>query len=311
MAVRGVTSRLYESESDLRAMRAMLMEARSRTSDWQTAHVGELAWEFFMVLCHLDPREHVRLWQAGSKLIGYAILGEDPSISWQILPGFQWRGIEEDALAWAEERLAELRGKEHEKWKGSLVSGARQDDARRIEFLKERGFVFSGEFAEVNMIRSLEETMPEWAIPPGYTVRSVRNPEEIGDRAAAQRDVWRPWTVGDVSDEDYLRFTALPGYDPELDVVALAPSGEIAAYVNGWLDPASGIGDLGPVGARPAYRRHGLTRAVLAECLRRMKARGMDRACVSTTVSNAAATALYTSIGFRIVNEYLDFVKAR
>jgi len=92
-------------------------------------------------------------------------------------------------------------------------------------------------------------------------------------------------------------------------VVAVTPEGVIAAYVNGWIDPVNRIGDLGPVGALPAYRRRGLTRAVLLACLRRMQAQGMDRVCVSTGVSNTPARRLYESIGFRIVNKYLDYVK--
>ena len=87
------------------------------------------------------------------------------------------------------------------------------------------------------------------------------------------------------------------------------PNGVIAAYVNCWLDPVNGIGDFGPVGARPAYRRQGLTRAVLLEGLRRLKARGMDRVCVSTQVSNTPARGLYESVGFRVVNKMLDYVK--
>jgi len=55
----------------------------------------------------------------------------------------------------------------------------------------------------------------------------------------------------------------LPGYDRQLDVVAVAPDGVIAAYVNGWIDPLNRVGDFGPAGALPAYRRLGLTRTAL------------------------------------------------
>jgi len=101
----------------------------------------------------------------------------------------------------------------------------------------------------------------------------------------------------------------LPGYHRELDIVTLAPNGVIAAYVNGWIDPLNKIGDFGPVGALEAYRRQGLTRAALLEGLRRMKAYGMDRVCISTGVSNTPAIQLYQSIGFKIVNRYQDYVK--
>jgi len=52
-----------------------------------------------------------------------------------------------------------------------------------------------------------------------------------------------------------------------------------------------------------------MMRAVLLEGLRRLAMRGMDRACVSTGETNIPARSLYESVGFRIVNRYLDYVK--
>ncbi len=307
-----LTSRFYETEDDLQQMQGLLMEARSRTDDWRYWHVGDLMWWFFMVACHLNPHQHIRLWRAeAGKLVGYAILGEDPSFDCQVLPEYEWAGIETEALAWAETRLTGLRGlrpRDAQRWSGNFVSGVRQDDAKRITFLEQHGFR-RGAYAEVNMLRSLNEPIPEPVLPAGCQVRAVAEAGEISNRAAAQREVWHPWTVGNVSDDDYARFMRLPGYHRGLDVVAVAPDGVIAAYVNGWIDPLNRVGDFGPVGARPAYRRQGLTRAVLLECLRRMQARGMDRVSVSTGDSNTPALRLYESVGFRIVNKYHEYVK--
>jgi ribosomal protein S18 acetylase RimI-like enzyme len=273
--------------------------------------VGELAWNFFMVDCHLNPREFIRLWHDDKgKLAGFAMLGEDPSIDWQVSPEYEWCGIEAEALAWAEKRLAELREGEPERWRGGLVSGARQDNAKRIAFLEQHGFRYCGEFAEVNMLRRLDEPLPEATISDGCQERALAEAGEVAERAAAQREVWQPWTVGNVNEEDYTRFMRQPGYDRELDVVTVTPEGVIAAFVNGWLDPLNRIGDLGPVGARPAYRRQGLTRLALLESLRRMRERGMERACISTGVSNGPAKSLYESIGFKVVNRYLDYVSS-
>ena len=303
------TSRLYETEHDLLQMRGLLMEARSRTNDWRYWHVGELMWGYFMVLCHLNPREHIRLWHdEDDKLIAYAVLGKDPSFDCQVLPEVEGSGIETEALAWAETRLAELCQRDAQTWGSALVSAARQDDARRIAFLEQHGFRYSGEFAEVNMLRSLDEPIPGSTLPNACHVRAVRE-AEIPRRAAAQREVWHPWTVGNVSDRDYARMMRLPGYHRDLDLVAVTPDGVVAAYVNGWIDPINRIGDFGPVGALPAYRRQGLTRAALLEGLRRMRARGMNRVCISTGVSNTPALRLYVSIGFKIVNKCLDYVK--
>ena len=305
---RPLTSRFYKTENDLQSMLDMLMEARSRTDDWHYAHVGELLFAFFMVACHLNPHEYIRLWHDGDKLVGYAILGEDPSIDFQVLPEYEWCGIETEAMAWTETRLAELRRRDPHHWSGRLVSGARQDNAKRIAFLEQHGFRPGGEFSEVNMICSLDEPIPKAVIPVGCQVRAVEA-SEIADRADAQREVWHPWTVGNVSDDNYACFMRLPGYHRDLDLVAVAPDGVIAAYVNGWIDPVNRIGDFGPVGARPAYRRQGLTRAVLLEGLRRMQACGMNRVCVSTGVSNTPARRLYESVGFEIVNKYLEYAR--
>ncbi|MGD9675103.1 MAG: GNAT family N-acetyltransferase [Candidatus Bipolaricaulia bacterium] len=296
-------------------MYELLMEARSQADDWRYWHVGELAFSFFMIDCHLDPRRHVRLWHDGKKLVGYAMLNDDPFFDWQVLPEYEGRGVEEEALAWAIGLVGKLRTEDAERWKGSMVVGTRIDNAERIAFLERNGFQ-RAEYVEVNMLRSLNEPIGEQALPeaspPGHVVRSLStDPAEVSLRAEAHREVWRPWTVGDVTDEQYARFMRMPGYDRDLDVVAVAPDGTIAAYVNGWLDLVNKIGDLGPVGARLAYRRQGLTRAVLLECMRRMKTKGMNRVCVSTGEGNAAARGLYGSVGFRIVNRYVEYAATR
>jgi GNAT superfamily N-acetyltransferase len=306
-----LTSRLYRDEHDLLSMLDMLMQARWRTNDWHYSHVGELLFNYFMVACHLDPCQHIRLWHAAdNRLVAYAVLGEDPAFDCQVLPEYEGIGIEADALDWTESRVVHLRKQNEALWSGNIVSGARQDDLERIQFLVENGFCYVGRFAEVNMIRSLHEPIPVLPIPDGYRVSSMLDVNDISDRAAAHREVWTPWTVANVTEDDYLRFMQLPGYHRDLDVVTLTPAGVIASYVNGWIDPLNRIGDFGPVGARSEYRRQGLTRLALLESLRRMRTYGMDRVCISTGITNTPAQNLYMSVGFRVVNRYLDFMQS-
>ena len=305
-----LTSRFYETEQDLQQMQALLMEARARTDDWRYMHIGEFTFRFFMVFCHLNPQEHIRLWHdAKGKLVGYAILGADPYFDWQVAPEYEWSGIETEALAWAETCLAELRQRDAAQWSGALAAGARQDNGRRRVFLGQHGFRYSGEFAEVNMLRKLTEPIPEPAVATGFQIRTMAEISEAPKRAAAHREVWQPWTDGNISDEQYASFMQLPAYQRDLDVVAVAADGAIAAFVVGWLDPVNCIGEVGEVGTVTAYRHQGLMRAALFEVLRRMQARGMERACVSTGVSNIPAIRLYKSVGFEIMNQYLDYVK--
>ncbi|NJD57800.1 MAG: hypothetical protein C3F13_18275 [Anaerolineales bacterium] len=309
MMTNGVKVRNYDDKCDLRDILDMLMVGRRNTNDWHYPHIGEFLWNYFMVLIHLDPCEHMRVWHnQDDRMVAFAMLGEDPTFDWHVLPEYEWTGIEAEALGWAEACLAELRQRDAHRWGGDLVAGGRQDDLPRLAFLKEHGFTYRGQFAEVNMLLSLEDPIPNLPIPAGYQVRELKK-EELPDRAAVEREVWQPWTVGNVSDDDYLRLTRLPGYIGDLDVVSLTSEGVIASQVNNWIDPLNHIGDQGPVGAREQYRRQGLTRLALLESLRRMKSYGMERVCISTGISNTPARNLYESIGFRVVNQYLDFTK--
>ncbi len=305
-----LTSRFYESEQDLRQMQQLLMEARSRTDDWRYMHIGELTFRFFMVFCHLDPQKHVRLWHdVKGRLVGYAILGEDPSFDWQVMPEYEWSGIESEALTWAETYLTELRKRVAAQWDGNLVSWARQDNGMRRMFLGQHGFRYSGKFAEVNLLRVLNDSIPESDVPPGYQVCSMSETAAIPKRAAAHRAVWQPWTDGNISDEQYKCFMQQPVYQRDLDVVAVAADGAIAAFAIGWIDPLNRIGEVGEVGTVSVHRRQGLMRSVLLEVLRRLHARGMERACVSTGVSNIPAIRLYESVGFECMNTCLDYIK--
>ncbi|HEY7022990.1 MAG TPA: GNAT family N-acetyltransferase [Ktedonobacterales bacterium] len=302
------TSRQYAGEDDLLQMQGLLMDARSRTNDWRYWHIGDLMWAFFLVTRRLNLQDHIRLWHdERGVLAGFALLGEDPAFECQVLPDYAWSGIEIEALAWAEARRAELAKRDAQRWGGAFVWGARQDDTRRIAFLEQHGFRH-GEHIEVNLLRTLGEPVPDAAIPNGYQIRAVAESGETVQRADVEREVWQPYS--NISGEDYAHLMRLPGYHRELDVVAVTPEGVIVAYVNGWIDPVNQIGDFGPVGAREAYRRRRLTHAVLAEDLRRMRALGMNRVCVSTGESNTPALRLYESLGFAVANQYHDYVKS-
>jgi ribosomal protein S18 acetylase RimI-like enzyme len=288
-------------------MQRLLMDARARSDDWRYWHVGDLMWAFLSLTSHLNPQDRIRLWHdEQDSLVGFALVGEDPAFECQVLPEFVWAGIEQEALAWAEALRAELAKNDVKRWGGAFIWGARQDDASRIAFLEGHGFR-QDDHIEVNLLRSLDEPPPEATIPDGYHIRAVAESGEAGQRADIEREVWHPYS--DISGDDYTHLMRLPGYHRDLDVVAVSPEGVIAAYVNGWIDPLNQIGDFGPVGAREAYRRRGLTRSVLVEDMRRMRNLGMNRVCVSTGESNAPARRLYESLGFRVVNQYLTFAK--
>ncbi len=191
------TSRLYENEQDLEQMQALLMDGRKRTDDWRYWHVGELIFDFFMVDCHLNPQEYIRLWHnPEGKLVGYAILGEDPSFDCQVSPEYVGCGIETEALAWAERQLGDLPKPEAQPWGKDFVSGVRQDDARRIAFLEQHGFR-RGEYTEVNMLRRLDEPIPETRAARGLpgALSQTRMRFQTGRPPSARCGSRGPWAT--------------------------------------------------------------------------------------------------------------------
>jgi mycothiol synthase len=76
--------------------------------------------------------------------------------------------------------------------------------------------------------------------------------------------------------------------------VAIAPSGEIAAFTTIWYDDVTRSGYFGPVGTMPEHQRHGLVRALLCEGVRRLKKMGATQAM--TIGGEPPANALYQSM---------------
>jgi ribosomal protein S18 acetylase RimI-like enzyme len=101
-----------------------------------------------------------------------------------------------------------------------------------------------------------------------------------------------------------------PGYEPDLDNIAVRADGIVGAGALVWLDHANRIGEFEPVGTRPQFQRMGLGRAILLRGLAKMRERGMRTAIVGTNATNAAAIATYESVGFRACARSVEYVLA-
>ena len=113
--------------------------------------------------------------------------------------------------------------------------------------------------------------------------------------------------------EDRERFLDNPVHDPSLWVVAF-DGDEIAGGVVNIVDPEENAqtgnqrGYVEAVFTRPAWRRRGLARALVAESLVRLRDRGMTSALLGVDGANPnQAMTLYEDIGFEIAATELEW----
>ena len=156
------------------------------------------------------------------------------------------------------------------------------------------------------MHRDLDASIPDPPLPDGAVIRPLADDTEIAARVALHRAVW---TNSHMTDASYARMRAVPGYLPDLDIVAAMPDGAFASYCVCWLDPVNRTGEFEPVGTRSAYRRQGIGKAVVLDGLRRLKAHGAHTAIVAPAAGNDASLALYLSAGFRVVDREMAFTR--
>jgi ribosomal protein S18 acetylase RimI-like enzyme len=132
-------------------------------------------------------------------------------------------------------------------------------------------------------------TIVDMATHPDYRRQRLLRDEAFGNRPAA--------TEEEVQRE--LRFYNYahtgPIYHPACDLCVMAPDGQLVAGCEALIDAWNAAADIERVCTHSAFRRRGFARAVIQECLARLRAMGLRRAYI--TGYSPAALALYGSLG--------------
>jgi ribosomal protein S18 acetylase RimI-like enzyme len=290
MSLVSATSRPYRGEHDFTALQTFLAHTRIAVDQIHYLHTGDLTWQLFHMLADFDRSQIVHLWHdAQGSLIGFVLIYPPfGSFDLQIHPAWRGAALEADMLIWAERQLQALALREHPRF-ATLVN---QQDTRFTALLENRGYVRGGEW--LYMQRSLGSPILPNPPPQGFTVRNVNGLDEAEARATVLGHAFEaPPFV-----ERYRKLMQAPGYDRDLDLVAVDADGRFGAFAICWVDDLNKQGQFEPVGTAPAFRRLGLARAILYEGLHRMQARGAENAFVIVEREELAARRLYESVGF-------------
>lgn len=274
-----ISSRPYADDSDLHALIHFLSEQRAH-NPVQRWHVGDLVWRMFYSSL-FDPVQNVRLWHDESgKLVGFGWRYSSSAVDLSstdiaLLP---------EMIAWAQSCASDE----------PLYLVTLDQNEAEIAVLEASGFTPEPAYA-VHLRRTLHGAIPVSALPAGFKVRPLAGEPEAEARALLHRQAF---DSNAVTDEGYHNVIRAPLYQPELDLVVVAPDGRLAAFCLCWLDEVNKVGLFEPVGTHPDFRRMGLARAVMLEGLRRMQARGMESAIITAVADNTASRTLYNGLGF-------------
>jgi mycothiol synthase len=289
------TLRPYQSEDDYWRIRAFLRQVmllnEVREKSWHVARLDYWRWHGIVNLGDGQLERDVFLWETEEGEIAGVLNREEAGNAYlQVHPRLRTPELEEEMIALAEERLAVQR-------EGKRVLSVWTDaqDSQRLEVLQRRGYT-RGQWAESQWRRDLDAPVPDAPLPPGYTVRALGDADELPARSWASWKAFHP----DAPDEDYegwewyLNIQRCPLYRRDLDLVAVAPEGEIVAFATVWYDDVTRSAYFEPVGTMPAHQRRGLARAILNEGLRRLQRLGARRAFVGGY--EPGPDALYSSV---------------
>jgi ribosomal protein S18 acetylase RimI-like enzyme len=186
-----------------------------------------------------------------------------------------------------------------------------ENDQARINFFERHGFKRQTSRV-LHLARPLATPIASPTLPPGFAIHSVTSRKEADDLAALHRAAFG---TPHMTTERRLVMMSTPEYDPQLDLVAVAPDGQLAAYcmvsISAEENSRTGRNDgyTDPVATHPQFRRMGLARALVLTGLNLLRERGMNTAKLSTSSENMAMQRVACSVGFEIESTTVWFSK--
>lgn len=298
------TRRPYRDARDMDAIRDLLVAGRAANDGTYYIHAGDLAWWFNSPPDEDDRRANVLAWEDDGRLLAWCVHspgeapGGDESFDFFAHPAERGSAralaILRDGVDWATAR-AVARGAK--KLTNYWVSEA---DAVTLKQWAACGFAAAPTPGGPVYSLPLDGELAPPQLPAGFAVCDARTEGDFRLHAQATHGAFgieRPW---EPYWEKKLGFFHSPVYIGENSLFVRSPGGRGAAACIIWLDPVNKVGLFEPVGTHPEFQRLGLGTAVMREGLRRMQAAGMRTATVGTGATNAAANALYRSLGFAV-----------
>lgn len=229
----------------------------------------------------------VRLWEDDGQIVGVVHPEYTGSAFFEIHPDY--RHLEPEMFTWAEANLSRT----NDDGKNQLDFWLYDYDTTRQDLLRGNGYQ-QHEAHGFSRWVDMNYAFDAFTVAEGYQIRGMQKTREDAEKmmALTAAAFGHQHTF-----EMYLNFMQSPNYEPELDIIAVAPDGTFVATSGFTIDTQNRIAQSEPVCTHPDHRRKGLARACILTGLRMLKDRGVER-CYVGAGDNPAANKLYEVIGF-------------
>lgn len=236
------------------------------------------------------------IWETDAGEIAAVLNQEGPGDTWlQIHPAYQTPALIDEALT----LLENLPGTTDERGRRAIYASS--TDTMRHEVYARHGYRphEHPNAAEWSYRRVLTGEIQPAPLAAGYTLRALGDGLELLERCYASGLAFHENDLQTAFDNRadpgwYRNIQTAPLYRRDLDLVAVSPEGEIAAFCTVWFDDVTRLGVFEPVATVPAHQRRGLGRALLIEGQRRLQRMGARVAMVGGF--SDAARGLYASV---------------
>ena len=289
-------SSILFDDNDVQAMREFMGRIASRST----------IVDFDEQILLSSTRETTRIWKQDNKIVGFAFMDEynnlwfDTETEFSLLDELETEIIEWGVLC-RKRRIVEISA-EH-----TLDCTCNADNYRRISTLEKHGFILEP-VRSLQYSRPLNKQIAELPLPAGFSIRCVKGRDEAGQLVALHRAAFG---TNNMTLEYRLAMMSTPQYIQEMDLVAVAPNNELAAFcVCGFDDPEKKIGTTDPIGTHPSYQGIGLGKAITSAGLIALKNAGANTVRLGTSSENIAMQRLAIALGFVSISEKLWFSKA-
>jgi ribosomal protein S18 acetylase RimI-like enzyme len=291
--------RPYQTEDDFWRMREFLrqvfvLNGRLERS-WHVARLDYARWHTCLNCAHVRLEDVAYLWETDGQITSILMPdGGRGEAHLLVHPGLRTRELEEEMLDVAEDRLPMVKPDGSHR----LYVWSPEPDTLRRDMLVRRSYA-KDDWHEYQWRRQLDAPIPDVPVAPGYAIRSLGDGLELLERCYASGLGFHDGDIqAAVENRDdpgwYRNVQTAPLYRRDLDLVAVAPDGAIAAFCTIWFDDVTRSACFEPVATVPAHQRRGLGKAVMTEGLRRLQRMGATTAFVGG--HSLAANALYRSV---------------